>query len=173
LHKTDIFLAGIGGQGVLLASEIISQAALSAGYDVKKSEVHGMSQRGGTVTSCVRLGRKVFSPLIEMGKADVLISLHPEEGERYRNYLRRGGFFLEPSGDIAKRLKNPRTWNIVAVGMLSAHLSIAASIWMDAIAASVPEKYLEENKEAFLMGRSLCSQKQADVTPATEGRRKQ
>ncbi|MDP2897897.1 MAG: indolepyruvate oxidoreductase subunit beta [bacterium] len=182
-EKTDIFLAGIGGQGVLLASEIIGEAGLSAGYDVKKSEVHGMSQRGGSVTSCVRLGKparvrpqasdpalwtarasarrpperpgKVYSPLIERGSADVLISLHPEEGRRYRGFLRRGGFFLEVPPDIVKKLKNPRTFNIVAVGMLSVHLGIPEKIWMDAIAASVPAKHLEENKEAFLIGKGL------------------
>ena len=154
-EKIDIFLTGIGGQGVLLASEIIGEAGLSAGYDVKKSEVHGMSQRGGSVTSCVRLGKKVYSPLIERGRADVLISLHPEEGRRYRGFLRRGGFFLEVPPDIVKKLKNPRTFNIVAVGMLSAHLGIPEKIWMDAIAASVPAKHLEENKEAFLIGKGL------------------
>lgn len=153
--KIDIFLAGIGGQGVLLASEIISQAGLSAGYDVKKSEVHGMSQRGGSVTSCVRLGKKVYSPLIEMGEADILISLHPEEGRRYRSYLRRGGLFLQATPEIVKRLKNARTLNILIIGMLSVHLGIPERIWMDVIARSVPGKYIEENKQAFFIGNEM------------------
>ena len=153
--RIDVFLTGIGGQGVLLASEIISKAGLSAGYDVKKSEVHGMSQRGGSVTSCVRLGRRVYSPLIEMGKADILISLHPEESRRYRSYLRRGGLFLEAAPEIVKRLKNPRTLNILVIGMLSVHLGIPEKTWMDVIAGSVPRKYLEENKEAFFIGKEM------------------
>lgn len=153
--RIDIFVVGVGGQGVLLASEIISRAGLSAGYDVKKSEVHGMSQRGGSVTSCVRLGRKVYSPLIEMGKADILVSLHPDEGRRCRSYLRRGGFFLRATPAIAKRLKNPRTLNILVIGMLSVHLGIPEKIWLDVVAGSVPGKYIKENKEAFFIGKEM------------------
>jgi indolepyruvate ferredoxin oxidoreductase beta subunit len=154
-RKVDIFVTGIGGQGVLLASEIISQAGLSAGYDVKKSEVHGMSQRGGSVTSCVRLGKKVYSPLIETGAADILVSLHPEEGRRQTVSLRKGGLFLQAPAEMVERLKNPRTFNIAVVGMLSLHLDIREKFWLDAIAASVPSKYLEDNKEAFFIGREI------------------
>ena len=63
-HIKNIFIAGVGGQGVLLASELLSEAAIVSGYDVKKSEIHGMSQRGGVVSSHVRIGKKVFSPII-------------------------------------------------------------------------------------------------------------
>jgi len=154
-RKIDIFLTGIGGQGVLLASEIIGQAGLSAGYDVKKSEVHGMSQRGGSVTSCVRLGRKVYSPLIERGTADILVALNPEEGRRHIGYLRSGGFLLEAPQGTMERLKNRRTFNIAVLGMLSAHLDIPEKLWIEAIAASVPSKHLEDNKEAFFIGREL------------------
>jgi indolepyruvate ferredoxin oxidoreductase beta subunit len=154
-RKIDIFLTGIGGQGVLMASEIISQASLSAGYDVKKSEVHGMSQRGGSVTSCVRLGPRVYSPLIERGNADILVSLHPEEGRRHVDYLRRGGLFLEAPSGTVERLTNPRTFNIAVVGMLSVRLNIPERIWMEAIAASVPSRHLQDNKEAFSIGREI------------------
>ncbi len=158
-EKIDIFLVGIGGQGVLLASEIISQAGLSAGYDVKKSEVHGMSQRGGSVTSCVRLGRKVYSPLIEKGQADVLVCFAPEEGGRYIGYLRNGGLLLEAPAGTRERLTDPRTFNIAVVGVLSAFVDIPESVWLDAIADSVPPKYLEDNKHAFLVGREIGSAK--------------
>lgn len=154
-RRIDIFLAGIGGQGVLLASEIIGQAGLSAGYDVKKSEVHGMSQRGGSVTSCVRLGRKVYSPLIERGAADILVSLHSEEGKRHASYLRKRGLFLEAPPGTMERLTNARTFNIAVVGMLSVHLDIPEQLWMDAIAASVPPRHLQDNKEAFFIGRKI------------------
>ena len=152
-RKVDIFLAGIGGQGILLASEIIAQAALSAGYDVKKSEVHGMSQRGGSVTSCVRFGGNVYSPLIERGRADILISFAPEEGRWYAAYLRKGGFFLRAPASLRGRLQNPRAFNIAVVGILSTHLDIPVRLWTDAIAANVPPGSFEANKHAFFIGR--------------------
>lgn len=87
----NIFLAGVGGQGTLLASEILSEVLMTAGYDVKKSEVHGMSQRGGSVTSHVRYGRRVYSPLIPEGMADVLFGFELLETYRYLPMLRPGG----------------------------------------------------------------------------------
>jgi indolepyruvate ferredoxin oxidoreductase beta subunit len=87
----NIFLAGVGGQGTLLASEILSETLMTAGYDVKKSEVHGMSQRGGSVTSHVRYGKRVFSPLIPEGMADVLFGFELLEAYRYLPMLRPGG----------------------------------------------------------------------------------
>lgn len=155
--KSDIFLAGIGGQGVLLASEIIAQAALSVGCDVKKSEVHGMSQRGGSVTSCVRFGSKIYSPLIERGLADILVSFAPEEGQRWSPYLRKGGLFLEAPPDLRGKLKNRRTFNIAVLGILSTHLDIPPRRWLEAIAANVPSDSFEDNKHAFLIGRNIRS----------------
>jgi len=87
----NIFLAGVGGQGTLLASEILSETLMTAGYDVKKSEVHGMSQRGGSVTSHVRYGKRVYSPLIPEGLADVLFGFELLEAYRYLPMLRPGG----------------------------------------------------------------------------------
>jgi indolepyruvate ferredoxin oxidoreductase, beta subunit len=87
----NIFLAGVGGQGTLLASEILSETLMTAGYDVKKSEVHGMSQRGGSVTSHVRYGQRVYSPLIPEGMADVLFGFELLEAYRYLPMLRSGG----------------------------------------------------------------------------------
>ena len=92
MSKTvNIMLAGVGGQGVLLASEVISKAALQEGYDVKKSEVHGMAQRGGSVVSNVRYGRKVYSPLIAEGEADILLAFEKLEALRWINYLKPSG----------------------------------------------------------------------------------
>jgi indolepyruvate ferredoxin oxidoreductase beta subunit len=84
-------IAGVGGQGVLLTSKIIAEAALLAGLDVKQSEVHGMAQRGGSVLSQVRLGEKVFSPIVSEGEADLLIGFEPLETARYLHYLRDDG----------------------------------------------------------------------------------
>ncbi len=89
--KMDIVLCGVGGQGVLLASEILSVVALKAGYDVKKSEIHGMAQRGGSVFSFVRISEKVYSPIIPEGKADFLLAFEELEALRYARYLCNSG----------------------------------------------------------------------------------
>ncbi|MBN1882944.1 MAG: indolepyruvate oxidoreductase subunit beta [Deltaproteobacteria bacterium] len=86
---TNILMAGVGGQGIIMASNMLSEALLAAGRDVKKSEVHGMAQRGGSVTSHVRFGRKVFSPLIRKGEVDILYSLELLETLRYTDYLKK------------------------------------------------------------------------------------
>jgi indolepyruvate ferredoxin oxidoreductase beta subunit len=88
---TNILVCGIGGQGVMTAAEILSQAAIARGYDVKKSEVAGMAQRGGVVTSHVRFGKKVWSPVITQGTADILVAFEVAEGSRWADYLRPGG----------------------------------------------------------------------------------
>ena len=88
---TNILVAGIGGQGVMTAAEVLSQTALSHGYDVKKTEVAGMAQRGGVVTSHVRFGRRVLSPAIPNGEADILVGFEPAEALRWCGQLRPGG----------------------------------------------------------------------------------
>jgi indolepyruvate ferredoxin oxidoreductase beta subunit len=85
---TNVLMVGVGGQGVLLASEVLSEVMMRAGYDVKKSEVHGMAQRGGSVSSHVRFGQQVYSPLIQKGDADILFSFELLEALRYFDYLR-------------------------------------------------------------------------------------
>lgn len=85
---TNILVAGVGGQGVILASDIMSEVFMEAGYDVKKSEVHGMAMRGGIVTSHFRFGEKVYSPLIKEGEVDILFAFEQLEGLRWINYLR-------------------------------------------------------------------------------------
>lgn len=88
---TSILLAGVGGQGIILASDVMAEVFLSAGYDVKKSEIHGMAQRGGSVTSHVRYGEKVFSPIIKRGSADILLAFEALEGLRWINHVRADG----------------------------------------------------------------------------------
>jgi indolepyruvate ferredoxin oxidoreductase beta subunit len=85
----NILFSGVGGQGILLASEIMAYALLAAGYDVKKSEVHGMAQRGGSVTAQLRYGEKVYSPLIEPGRADIQMAFEMMEAARYLPYLHK------------------------------------------------------------------------------------
>ncbi|MBU0995604.1 MAG: indolepyruvate oxidoreductase subunit beta [Proteobacteria bacterium] len=93
-QKTNILMAGVGGQGVLLASEILSDVMMNAGFDVKKSEVHGMAQRGGSVTSHVIIGEKVYSPIIRKGEADILFSFEILETMRYLDYLKKDAVIL-------------------------------------------------------------------------------
>jgi indolepyruvate ferredoxin oxidoreductase beta subunit len=91
---TNVLIVGVGGQGVLLASEILSEVARVEGLDAKKSEVHGMSQRGGVVSSHIRFGKKVFSPLIPGGEAHVLLAFELAEGMRWIHELAEGGTFI-------------------------------------------------------------------------------
>jgi indolepyruvate ferredoxin oxidoreductase beta subunit len=90
----NILIAGVGGQGVLLASEILALAALFSGLEVKKSEVHGMAQRGGVVTSHVRYGKQVHSPLIPWGKAHMLLAFEEAEGLRWASILNSEGILI-------------------------------------------------------------------------------
>lgn len=87
----SILLVGVGGQGTILASKLLTTGLMEAGYDVKMSEIHGMSQRGGSVSSQVRYGEKVESPVIELGGADILVSFEKMEALRYLNYLKPDG----------------------------------------------------------------------------------
>ncbi len=94
MQEYNIMIVGVGGQGTLLASRVIGGAALSAGYDVKVSEVHGMSQRGGSVVTYVRFGEKVNSPLIDRGDADIILSFETLESLRFLEYLKAGGTII-------------------------------------------------------------------------------
>ena len=87
----SILLVGVGGQGTILASKLLSNGLMQAGYDVKMSEIHGMSQRGGSVSSHIRYGKKVWSPVIEKGSADLLVAFEEMEALRWLDYLRTGG----------------------------------------------------------------------------------
>lgn len=87
----NIVIAGVGGQGVLLASKVLAESALASGLDVKQNEVHGMAQRGGSVISFVRIGEQVASPVVTPGSADLLISFEPLEALRYLHYLKPDG----------------------------------------------------------------------------------
>jgi indolepyruvate ferredoxin oxidoreductase beta subunit len=90
MKKFDLLITGVGGQGVILASNIIGEVALAAGYDVKKTDTLGMAQRGGSVVSHVRLGRGVCSPLIKAGEVDIMLAFEKLEAARWSHYLRPG-----------------------------------------------------------------------------------
>ncbi len=90
----NILLVGVGGQGTILTSKIISKGLLDAGYDVKMAEIHGMSQRCGSVTTQIRYGDKVYSPVIEKGTADIIVSFESSEALRWIEYLKKDGFLI-------------------------------------------------------------------------------
>ncbi len=90
----SILLVGVGGQGTILASKVLSEGLMRAGYDVKMSEIHGMSQRGGSVTTHVRFGKKVYSPIIDEGSADILVAFEKVEAVRWLSCLKPGGFVV-------------------------------------------------------------------------------
>lgn len=99
-NTKNIMIVGVGGQGSLLASKLLGYLLLTEGYDVKVSEVHGMSQRGGSVVTYVRFGEKVYSPIIDKGEADVIVSFEKLEAARYLEYLKKGGQILTNSQEI-------------------------------------------------------------------------
>jgi indolepyruvate ferredoxin oxidoreductase, beta subunit len=90
----NFFLVGVGGQGTILASDVLAEIGIKLGYDVKKAEIHGMSQRGGSVVSNLRWGRQVFSPIITFGTADILIAFEKMEAVRFLPYLKADGLIL-------------------------------------------------------------------------------
>ncbi len=153
----NVVFAGLGGQGVIKASDILADAAFRAGLDVKKAEVHGMSQRGGSVTSDVRFGEKVLSPMIPPGEADYLVVLAPSEVEVTRGLLRPGaGVLLPPDLVDEDELPNRRSLNVALLGALARHLDLAEEHWTAAIRAALPERLHELNERAFRLGRGAA-----------------
>ncbi len=158
---TSVVFAGLGGQGVIKASDILADSALRAGLDVKKAEVHGMSQRGGSVTSDVRFGARVLSPMVPAGEADFLVVLAPSEVEVTRAVLRPGGVLLTPDLIPDDRLPNKRSLNVALLGALSRHLSLPLDCLLDAVRAALPERLHRVNEQAFELGREIAAQTQA------------
>lgn len=153
----NVVLAGLGGQGVVKASDILADVAFRAGLDVKKSEIHGMSQRGGSVATDVRFGARVASPMITRGEADCLVVVAPDQVEVSRGALKAGGVLVEPSRLAKLPGKLPaKSINIALLGVLSAHLDFSVELWEDAIKANLAEKHHKVNLEAFAQGRQAA-----------------
>lgn len=154
---TNIVLAGLGGQGVLRGTDILAEVALNAGYDVKKSEIKGMSQRGGSVTGDVRFGERVFSPMVPTGEADYLLVLEPTQVEPHRHLLKPGGMLITPEAVDAARLPHKKTLNVALLGALSAHLPFSEELWLGSVRVGFEAGFFAANKQAFLLGRANCS----------------
>ncbi len=189
METKNIMIVGVGGQGSLLASKLLGRLLLTRGFDIKVSEVHGMSQRGGSVVTYVRFGDKVYSPVIDKGQADYIVSFELLEAVRWTEYLKPGGKIIVNTQQInpmpviigaaeypenlvekmlqagidvdafdalslAEKAGSSKAVNIVLMGHLSRYFDFTEEQWIEAIEQSVPPKFLELNKKAFIMGRN-------------------
>lgn len=164
---TNVVFAGLGGQGVLKVSDMLADAAFRSGLDVKKSELHGMSQRGGSVSSDVRFGQRVLSPMIPEGEADFLVVLEGSQVEVNSHLLRANGVLITPDvlfdedgmiedvDDLEADEDNPvtrRNLNVALLGALSVSLDFAESRLLESVCANLPERLHEMNLEVFRYG---------------------
>ena len=154
MNKTvNVKFAGLGGQGILTCTDILGRVVFDLGFDVKKAEVHGMSQRGGAITSDLRYGEKVFSPMIPTGDADYLIVLAEDQVSANEHQLKEGGVLVTPAYFPVDQLENKRTLNVALLGALSKHMEFSEDQWLNAIRKQLPERLHEVNERAFALGR--------------------
>jgi indolepyruvate ferredoxin oxidoreductase beta subunit len=151
---TNVVIAGLGGQGVLKASDILADVAFVAGLDVKKSELHGMSQRGGSVSSDVRFGERVYSPMVDTGEADFLVVIEPDQIPVNQAALAPTGVLIEPSQVDASKLQNKKSINVALLGLLSRHLPFPEEAWHAALKRNLREDLYEMNLRSFALGRN-------------------
>lgn len=152
-NVVNVKFAGLGGQGILTCTDILGRVVFDMGNDVKKAEVHGMSQRGGAITSDLRYGDKVLSPMIPVGRADYLVVLGEEQIDPNRHHLKEGGVLVKPSDFEVEKLENKRTLNVALLGALSKHMDLSTEQWLAAIRQQFPERLVEVNERAFMLGR--------------------
>lgn len=175
----NILILGVGGQGVLLGGEIISSTFVKAGYDVKMSASHGMAQRGESVVCHVRIGKKVFSPLVPRGRAHILVALELTEIDRYAEYLKKDGMIIffdgftkSPTKDFKnaiekgcrktlkisynetiKDLKDIKAINVFMLGILSRYLPLNKKTWLKTIEEKAPFYNMDKSLASFKLGR--------------------
>ena len=161
----NIMIVGVGGQGALLASKTLGQVLLDAGYDVKVSEVHGMSQRGGSVVTYVRYGEKVYSPIVDKGEADFIVSFEMLEAARYTEYLKKDGRIVvntqnidpmpvitgaaEYPAELENKMKNAG-FAVDAVDCLSLAEQAGTAKAVNIVLMGRLSKYMDFSEEAWL-----------------------
>ena len=145
---TNVMFAGIGGQGIIRASDMLTEAAFRMGCDVKKSELHGMSQRGGSVSSDVRFGEKVASPMIPAGEADYMIAVSADQIEVCAAFLTENTVIIRDE-DIPEDYRASRMMNIAMLGVLNRYLAFPEELWIDLIRENFSGTVAEENITAF------------------------
>ncbi|MGC4068742.1 MAG: 2-oxoacid:acceptor oxidoreductase family protein [Polyangiaceae bacterium] len=146
---TNVVFVGIGGQGVITASDILAAAAFEDGFDVKKSEIHGMAQRGGAVTSDVRYGATVFSPMIPTGEADYVIVLDVTQVDYASRFKKPKGLMLTPLALGDDLFKGQRGTNIALLGVLAPHLTLSMRAWEGALLSHLKPELHAENLQLF------------------------
>ena len=151
----NVVFAGIGGQGVLKVSDILADAAFASGIEIKKAEVHGMSQRGGSVSSDVRFGEGVLSPMVPDGKAHYLVVLDETQVEPNAGCLSEDGKLITINHLDVSKLKSPKCVNIALLGVLSNFIDLDSEILKSSIKANLAEKLHEMNMAAFEYGQSV------------------
>lgn len=155
METINILFCGTGGQGILTASEIVGRAAMFDGYHAKKSEVHGMAQRGGSVESHLRLGKEVFSPIIEKGAADFLVPFHKGEHDRMVSLLKKDGKDLLTEFLEADRLITDKKYlNTYMLGVLSRYLTLSEESWLKAMTEVFKGKNTDKNFDVFKRARA-------------------
>ena len=155
MQITNIVVSGLGGQGVLKITDILAEVIFNQNFDVKKSEVHGMSQRGGSVSSEVRFGEKIYSPMVPAGEADILAVLDVTQTEVALPVLKAGGILITPDDIPLDQLKNPKALNTMILGAISANLpQLPEEAFVTAIENAFPEKLRALNVEMFKIGRN-------------------
>ncbi|MBO5959570.1 MAG: 2-oxoacid:acceptor oxidoreductase family protein [Lentisphaeria bacterium] len=145
---TNVMFAGIGGQGIIRASDMLTEVAFRMGCDVKKSELHGMSQRGGSVSSDVRFGEKVASPMIPAGEADYMIAVSADQIEVCAAFLNEKTVIIRDE-DIPEEYRASRMMNIAMLGVLNRYLAFPEELWIDLIRENFSGTVAEENITAF------------------------
>lgn len=150
---TNIRFAGLGGTGVIKASDIFADVVFRLGHEVKKAEVHGMSQRGGSVQSDVRFGTEVHSPMISEGECDILVVMEPTQVEVVRGGLRAGGTLITSADIDPTKLPSSKSLNVAMLGRLSRHFDFPAELWAASLRANFAEKLHAANDKAFALGR--------------------
>ncbi len=182
----NILIAGVGGQGTLLASRVLGKYAALCGQDCKLSEIHGMSQRGGSVVTHVRIGEKIHSPVVWEGSADIVLAFESLEAARVKHYLKKEGVLLVNEEEIlpmpcitgaaeypeglkerlllgkkscvipaqawALEAGSSKATNIVMMGALCKLMDFEKEVMRQAVASSVPAKFVEVNLKAFELG---------------------
>ena len=164
-NKTkNIMIVGVGGQGTLLTSRILGNITVTAGYDVKLSEVHGMVQRGGSVVTFVRYGKKVAEPIVEEGQADVLSAFEMLEALRYAHFLKKDGVIIvneqriDPITVVTGAAQYPeniienleKEYNVYKVNAMEEALKLGNSRVFNIIVLGVAAKHMDFSKEAWL-----------------------
>ena len=167
----NIMIVGVGGQGSLLASKMLGKLLLSQGYDVKVSEVHGMSQRGGSVVTYVRYGEKVYSPIIDKGTADFIISFEKLEAARWVPYLKKGGKIImstqeiDPMPVIIGAAQYPENLvekmqaagaDVDAIDALDLAMQAGSSKAVNLVLMGRLSKYIDATQEAWMEALEAC-----------------